>query len=104
MTSIKFVSHEEFPEDQYIKELVYLSLDDKYRIAYVRKNAKNGGLFWSTPSISATKSGTKSYYQVFMQDSSFLEKDIRDFLEKRSWEKSTQSSVDFSRSNEEIPF
>ena len=66
MSNIKFVSHETFPEDQYIKELVYLCLDEKYRVAYVRKQAKNGGIFWSVPSIGITKNGVKSYHECFM--------------------------------------
>lgn len=86
MSNIKFVSHEKFPDDQYTKELVYLCLDDKYRVAYVRKQAKNGGQFWGVVSAGVTKDGSKTYYDAFMQDSSFLEKDIKDFLAKRKWE------------------
>jgi hypothetical protein len=100
MSNIKFVSHEEFPEDQYTKELVYLLIDDKYRVAYVRKNAKNGGQFWGVPSISITKAGIKTYYESFLQDSSFLEKDIKLYLEERRWEKKPEPSIDYS----EIPF
>ena len=87
MTNIQFVSHEAFPEDQYTKELVYLCLDDKFRVAYVRKLTKNGGLFWSVISLAIHKEGSKAYYESFLQDSAFLEKDIRSFLEARSWEK-----------------
>lgn len=107
--SIKFVSHEEFPEDQYTKELVYLLIDDKYRVAYVRKQAKNGGQFWGVPSVAVTKDGTKNYYECFLQDSSFLEKDIKKFLDDRSWAKK-QSYVETPLAtrtyapNEEIPF
>jgi len=94
MSNIKFVSHEEFPEDQYTKELVYLCIDDKYRVAYIRKQAKNGGLFWDVMSAGVTKNGAKTYYESFLQDSTFLEKDIRTFLEKRSWEASSNTSHD----------
>jgi hypothetical protein len=86
MSNIKFVSHETFPEDQYTKELVYLLIDDKYRVAYARKAAKNGGLFWGTINAAITKNGTKNYYESFMQDSAFLDKDIKAFLDNRSWE------------------
>lgn len=95
--SFKFVSHESFPEDQYIKELVYLCFEDKYRVAYVRKIAKNGGKFWDVASVGVTKDGSKKYYDTFMQDSSFLEKDILAFLDNRSWQTG-------SKSNDEIPF
>lgn len=101
MSNIKFVSHEKFDEDLYTKELIYLLIDDKYRIAYVRKQAKNGGLFWSVPTLSVTKNGTKEYFEVFLQDSSFLEKDIKKYLEDRVWEKVQTIKHDFGN---EIPF
>ena len=109
MPKIEFVSHESFPEDQYTKELVYLCLDEKYRIAYVRKPGKNGGLFWSVPSIAITKNGQKSYFEGFLQDSSFLEKDIKNFLENRLWVKTalTQNSVASTPAvdvQEDLPF
>ena len=86
MSKIEFVSHEAFPEDEYTKELVYLCLEGKYRVAYVRKAAKNGGLFWSVVSVGATKHGKKEYFDAFVQDSNFIEKDIKNFLDSRSWE------------------
>ncbi len=101
MSNIKFVSHEEFPEDQYTKELVYLVIDDKYRVAYVRKQAKNGGKFWGSGTIAITKEGVKNYYDCFLQDSTFLEKDIKKFLEDRSWEKKETKS---QLTSEEVPF
>jgi hypothetical protein len=93
MSNIKFVSHQDFPEDPYVKEVVYLCIDDKYRVAYTRKSAKNGGLFWGVPSIGVMKDGAKTYCKAFMQDSSFLEKDIESYLEKRSWESGKSPSV-----------
>lgn len=86
MSKIEFISHDEFPEDEYTKELVYLCLEGKYRVAYVRKKAKNGGMFWGVASVGITRNGQKEYFPSFMQDSNFLEKDIKDFLDKRSWE------------------
>lgn len=102
MSNIKFVSSEEFPEDLYTKELVYLLIDDKYRVAYVRKSAKNGGQFWGVPSVAVTKDGCKVYYECFLQDSSFLEKDIKKFLDERSWEKKKTPSKPVTE--EELPF
>ena len=86
MSKIEFISHDAFPEDEYTKELVYLCLEGKYRVAYVRKAAKSGGLFWSVASTGATRNGQKEYFPAFIQDSNFLEKDIKDFLDKRKWE------------------
>lgn len=93
MSNFKFVSHEEF-QDPYVKELVYLIFDEKYRVAYVRKLAKNGGLFWGVMSAGIMKDGAKKYFDSFMQDSSFLEKDIKDYLESRKWEGSTKKTID----------
>ncbi len=87
MSKIEFISHERFPEDEYTKELIYLCLESKYRVAYIRKAAKNGGLFWSVASVGITKNGAKQYFPAFIQDSNFLEKDIKDYLESRAWEK-----------------
>lgn len=98
MSNIKFVSHKEFPKDPYTKEIVYLLIDDKYRVAYLRKQAKNGGMFWGTISAAVTEDGIKTYYEAFMQDSAFLEKDIKTFLEKRSWEEKK------SIKDDEMPF
>jgi hypothetical protein len=86
MSNIKFVSHETFPDDPYTKELVYLCLDEKYRVAYVRKLTKTGGQFWSVITAGITKDQTKHYYESFLQDSTFMDKDIKEFLDKRKWE------------------
>lgn len=86
MCKIEFISHDNFPEDEYVKELVYLCLDEKFRVAYARKKSQNGGLFWSVVSLGVKRNGQKEYFPAFLQDSNFLEKDIKDFLEKRKWE------------------
>jgi hypothetical protein len=83
---IKFISHEFLTEDPYTKEIVYLSIDDKFRFAYVRKLMKNGGLFWAPISVSATYNGNKKYFESIQWDSNFLKQDIIAFLEGRSWE------------------
>ncbi len=114
MSKIEFISHDAFPEDEYTKEIVYLCLEGKYRIAYVRKTAKNGGMFWGVASVGATRNGQKEFFPAFLQDSNFLEKDIKDFLEKRKWEgqslfaataqtKSARSMDEVSQ-NEQLPF
>ena len=87
MSTFEFVSHQFCPEDEYIKEIVYLCFDKKYRVAYVRKKANNDGLFWSVPAISIKQDGRKEFISIFMQDSLFLDKDIKKFLDDRSWEK-----------------
>jgi hypothetical protein len=86
---IEYISHQDFPEDQYTKELCYLQLTlggEKIRIGYVRKMMKNGCLFWSPMSTGLAKNGSKKYYDAVIYDSNFLIKDIMAFLEARSWE------------------
>lgn len=110
MSNFKFVSHEEFPEDQFTKEVVYLLLDDRYRVGYFRRQAKNGGMFWGVANVAVTKEGVKTYYESFMQDSVFMEKDIKSFLDKRPWDgerplmnnNKTQTSSGFT--DQDLPF
>jgi hypothetical protein len=109
MSKIEFISHDSFPEDEYTKEIVYLCLEGKYRIAYVRKAAKNGGLFWSVANVGAMRGGQKEFFPAFLQDSNFLEKDIKDFLDKRKWESQNvfqekPRSMDEVANNDQLPF
>ncbi len=86
MSKFNFVSHQAFPEDEHTKELVYLEMNVPCRVAFVRRAAKTGGLFWSVASVGASVNGKKEYFDGFMQDSNFLEKDIKDFLNNRKFE------------------
>ena len=104
MSNIKFVSHEEFTDDLYIREIVYLCIDDKYRVAYARKYTKNGGLFWGVATFGVTKEGVKTFYDGFMQDSSFQEKDIKLFLDKRSWESHKSVMTMEIPKDDDLPF
>lgn len=91
--SFEFVKHENYPDDQYIKEACYLAFEGKYRVCYVRKKMQNGGLFWSPISTGVAKNGQKTYLQAFALDSKFLEDDIKAFLEGRSWENRVQGNT-----------
>ncbi len=107
MSKIEFVSHEVFPEDQYITELVYIQLEGKYRVAYIHKKSANGGQYWSGVTVGVTKGGKKVYVPAFVQDSNFLERDIRDFLEQRKWElgsKARPTQTEKSVFAEDLPF
>lgn len=103
MKNIEFVSIEKFTEDEYIKEIVYLCFEGKYRVAYVRKKTQQGGMFWSVATIGAMKNGKKEYYSAFLQDSNFLEKDIKDYLDKRRWEEKSVFEIP-KISDDECPF
>lgn len=93
MSKIEFISHDSFPDDEYTKELVYICLEGKYRVAYVRKKSGKGGLFWSAASIGISRNGTKEYFPAFLQDSNFLEKDIKEFLDRRKWENGSSNFI-----------
>lgn len=87
MSVFDFVSHESYPEDQFISESVTICLEGKYRVVYVRKKMQSGGLFWDVISASVKQQGDKKYIKSFSQDSNFLAEDIKHYLEARSWEK-----------------
>lgn len=117
MSKFEFASHEAFPDDEHTKELVYLDVMVPQRIAYVRKKAGNGGMFWSVVSAGMMRNGKKEYFPAAMQDSNFLEKEIKKFLDDRAWEKGksalphsptpsheTPRSMDEVASQDELPF
>ncbi len=93
--------HETFPEDPYIKEIIYLQIDEGKRYGYIRKLMKNGNMFWSPMGCGVMKNGEKKFYDGIEFDSNFLKKDILAFLEARSWEshKIAQGRHDFPISN-----
>lgn len=101
MSAFEFISHESFPEDQYISEAVTFCLDDKHRVVYIRKKMQNGGRFWDVINASVKKNGEKKYLKAYSQDSNFLREDIMKFLEKRSWEKKGTS---FAQKDDQLPF
>lgn len=93
MIKFEFESHESTPEDQYIKEIVMFKFtadSESFYVPYFRKLAKDGGMFWSPASVGVTKAGQKKYYDGFMLDSRHREKQIREFLESRAWERQGQ--------------
>jgi len=111
MSAFDFISHESFPQDQYIAEAVTLCFDKKYRVTYVRKKLQNGGLFWGEISAAVTENGKKRYLKSFSQDSNFLAEDIKSFLDRREWEPSAHTAVaspakggQVAEKSDELPF
>lgn len=78
---IKILDHYACPEDQYIKEVAIIQLDGKYNITYLRKNKKDGGLFWGPLSAGVTLNGQKKYLDGIEYDSNFQRKEILQMLE-----------------------
>lgn len=103
MGAFEFINHDKYPEDQYIAEAVTLCFDKKYRVTYVRKKMKNGGMFWGEISASVTKYGKKEYLKSFAPDSNFLADDIKAFLDNREWERGGGKVAQSQESNG-LPF
>lgn len=89
MSSFEFVSHEAFPEDKYVKEIVYM-LVNGLRIAYVHKIMQNGGSFWDVMATSVTNHGEKESHKAVKFGDAFLADDIKDYLKRRRWETSAR--------------
>jgi hypothetical protein len=85
---IEFISYEEFPDDNYTKELVYIQING-VRYGYVSKSTKSGAVFWDEISVGVSQHGEKKYFKAFKFDSEFLRDDILAFLKARSWQKKT---------------
>lgn len=86
MSAFEFVSHESYPEDQYIMEAVVICFEGKHRVTYVRKKAQNGGSFWDVIAAGVQHNGAKKYLKAYSNDSNFLREDVLHFLDSRSWE------------------
>jgi hypothetical protein len=108
MSSFEFIGHEYYPEDEYTKEIATFRLSVPVEVIYCRKKNKDGGLFWSQASVGVTKGGKKTYVDAVSQDSKFLEKAIKTFLENRSWEGRSAHEKPTSMSEvaeeQELPF
>lgn len=100
MAAFDFVSHESYPEDQYISESCTICLEGKHRVTYLRKKMKNGGMFWDVISAGVTHNGQKKFLKAYAPDSNFLRDDIHHFLENRGWEK----SAGVAQSSDHLPF
>ncbi len=87
MSGFEFISHEKYPEDQYVAESVVVAIEGKHRVTYVRKKMQNGGMFWDVVSTGVNCRGKKKYLKGYAHDSSFLRDDILRFLDGRDWEK-----------------
>lgn len=88
---IEFISHEEFPDDPYCKEIVYLQIDGKYRVAYIAKFGKTGNKFWDVMSNGTTSHGQKKYFKAFEYDSNFMREEALKLLASKPWEKKQSS-------------
>lgn len=61
MSSFKyeFLTYESFPDDQYVKEIVTVMINDAVILPYQHVQMKDGGSFWTFPGSQAQKNGVK---------------------------------------------
>lgn len=84
--TIEYVSHEEYPEDAFTKEIVCLNVNG-VRYNYICKRTKVGGEFWDKMSASVVKDGVKKYVDSHLFQDAFLNDDCITFCKARSWAK-----------------
>ena len=86
MSEFKVVGHEQYPEDKYIKEVVYVEVEGGYRHGYIHKIMQDGGSFWDVMGASVTVNGKKEFLKAVKYADNFLQEDIKEFLKKRKFE------------------
>ena len=83
MSQIELIQFQEFPHDQYTKAIAVLSVDGKYNVCYGKKQMKDGGTYWSSPSFGvADGSGSKEYFEGFSMDSKKEDQKFKDFIKQ----------------------
>lgn len=98
MKSFELESHEFMKEDAYIKEIALIKFiydTDCFYVPFFRKSTKDGNLFWSVSSTGVTQYGTKKYIDGFQLDSRNKERQVKEFLEKRSWEVKQEEKIHY---------
>jgi hypothetical protein len=116
MSQFEFVSHQQFTDDKYIKEIVYI-LVNGLRIAFVHKIMQTGGSFWDVMANSVTVGEKKESHKAVKFGDAFLIDDIKDYLKRRKWEaglgatysptmivKSNARSISEAALDEQLPF
>ena len=102
MTQIELVKFEEFPHDPYTKAVAVLCVDGKYNISYGKKQMKDGGTYWSSPSFGVSDgSGSKEYFEGFSMDSKKEDAKFKDFI-KQAEDKLRGRASELPRSD--VPF
>ena len=102
MNQFDFMGAEPTPQDEWTKEIATFRINVPVDVSYFRKKNKDGGLFWSVASVGITRNGKKEYVDAASQDSKMIEKQIRAFLENRSWEKESSVFQDKPTSMDEV--
>lgn len=84
--TIEYVSHEEYPDDAFTKEIVCLNVNG-IRYNYICRRTKDGGAFWGKMSSCVAINGEKKYVESHLFQDAFLNDDCITFCKARSWAK-----------------
>lgn len=84
---IEYVTHEAYPDDNFIKESCTFTIDPKRRETWVRRIKKDGNTFWAPIETYATLNGEKKRLVSSKFESNFTHDDIINWLNARPWEK-----------------
>ena len=102
MSQLELIQFQEFPNDPYTKAIAVLSVDGKYNVCYGKKQMKDGGCYWSSPSFGVSDgSGSKEYFEGFSMDSKKEDQKFKDFI-KQCEDKLRGKQTDLPRSD--VPF
>lgn len=104
MANFELVSIEAFPEDSYIKEIAYVSVNGGYRHGYIHKVMKNGGSFWDVMGCNVTVNGEKQFFKAVKYQDNFLQEDVKEFLKSRKWERADVKPRSMDEMDDRIPF
>lgn len=109
MAKFKFAGHETFPEDDFMKEVVWIDVkgeDCFFRLAYGRKVFRNGGSMWDAISAGVNKDGKKKWIKGAECNDNFFDKEVKEFLKNRSWEnkQKVQQTIPQIQNSDELPF
>lgn len=86
MNEYEFLSHENTPEDDFVKEYAIFRINVPVDVVYFRKKMKDNSMFWAVGSVGITKNGKKVYIDSACQDSKNLERKIKSFLDNKEWQ------------------
>jgi hypothetical protein len=115
MNNFEFISHESFPEDNFIKEVVLLEFQlftkneqgrdvlIPFAMPMARKpNSQTGGLYWDFLFISPKKNGKGVAFRA-KTDSEKFNRRVIQYLENREWEKGKSAQPQNIQSSQPLP-
>jgi hypothetical protein len=77
----EFLSYKQYPEDIYTMASCRVRIDKKYILTFVQKKSKDGGMFWTQPSVGVNDGGEKKYLPAHKLDSDFDGEMLIEFIQ-----------------------